>query len=50
MQSYSPNVDYLMTDPAVQTICKIAEVATDSCSLAFLDAKVTCGSGESFSV
>ena len=43
MQSYSPNVDYLMTDPAVQKICQIADVPTDSCSVAFLDAKVSCG-------
>ena len=43
MQSYSPNVDYLMTDPAIQKICQIADVPTDSCSVAFLDAKVSCG-------
>ena len=46
MQSYQPNVDYLMTDPSVQTMCKLADVTTDSCSIAFLDAKISCGKQE----
>tara|TARA_B110000008_G_C16773533_1_gene485599 strand:- start:73 stop:549 length:477 start_codon:yes stop_codon:yes gene_type:complete len=39
-------VDYLMTDPSVQTMCKLADVTTDSCSIAFLDAKISCGKQE----
>ena len=35
-----------MTDPSVQTMCKLADVTTDSCSIAFLDAKISCGKQE----
>ena len=44
--SYEVNVDYLLEDPTVQDMCKIAEVDTDTCKVAFLSAKKDCSETE----
>ena len=40
--SYEVNVDFLLEDPTVKDLCKIAEVDNDSCKIAFLSAKKNC--------
>ena len=44
--SYEINVDYLLEDLTIKDMCKIAEVDSDTCKIAFLSAKKDCGETE----